>query len=112
MNLDVDGWKEFRLTDIFIVKGGFYNKKPEHSVEGGIPFLASTETNNGRKFRPYIRFLRRNQTGKLLLHFSRKRHITSSTTFHALRLYQYRGVLPANHISDFSLIFRKVHLSM
>lgn len=47
MNLNVDVWKEFRLTDIFIVKGGFYNKKPEHSVEGGIPFLASTETNNG-----------------------------------------------------------------
>lgn len=47
MNLNVDVWKEFRLTDIFIVKGGFYNKKPEHSVEGGIPFLASTKTNNG-----------------------------------------------------------------
>ena len=25
----------------------FYNKKPEHSSEGKIPFLASTESNNG-----------------------------------------------------------------
>lgn len=47
MNLDVESWKEFKLTDVFIVKGGFYNKKPEHSVEGKIPFLASTENNNG-----------------------------------------------------------------
>lgn len=47
MNLNVESWKEFKLTDIFIVRGGFYNKKPEHEVEGNIPFLASTETNNG-----------------------------------------------------------------
>ena len=42
MNLNVETWKEFRLTDIFAVKGGFYNKKPEHSIDGHIPFLAST----------------------------------------------------------------------
>lgn len=42
-----DDWKEFTLNDIFILKGGFYNKKPEHSAEGDIPFLASTESNNG-----------------------------------------------------------------
>lgn len=47
MNLNVESWKEFKLTDVFIVRGGFYNKKPEHEVEGNIPFLASTETNNG-----------------------------------------------------------------
>lgn len=47
MNLNVAKWKEYKLTDLFIVKGGFYNKKPEHSVEGNIPFLASTENNNG-----------------------------------------------------------------
>lgn len=40
-------WKEFTLNDVFELKGGFYNKKPEHSVEGKIPFLASTESNNG-----------------------------------------------------------------
>lgn len=42
-----DDWKEFMLKDVFTLKGGFYNKKPEHSVEGDIPFLASTESNNG-----------------------------------------------------------------
>lgn len=47
MNLNVDSWKELQLTDIFIIKGGFYNKKPEHSIEGRFPFLASTESNNG-----------------------------------------------------------------
>ena len=40
-------WKEFMLDDVFTLKGGFYNKKPEHSAEGNIPFLASTESNNG-----------------------------------------------------------------
>lgn len=47
MNLNAREWKEYRIADIFIVKGGFYNKKPEHSIEGKIPFLASTESNNG-----------------------------------------------------------------
>ena len=44
--LGVESWKEFVYTDIFQLKGGFYNKKPEHSVNGKIPFLASTESNN------------------------------------------------------------------
>lgn len=47
MELNVQDWKEFRLNKIFTVKGGFYNKKPEHSEKGTIPFLASTENNNG-----------------------------------------------------------------
>lgn len=45
--LNCKNWKEFKLNDIFVLKGGFYNKKPEHSVNGKIPFLASTESNNG-----------------------------------------------------------------
>lgn len=47
ITLIYDDWKEFTLNDVFILKGGFYNKKPEHSAEGDIPFLASTESNNG-----------------------------------------------------------------
>ncbi len=47
MNLNIKDWKEYQLSDIFILKGGFYNKKPEHSIDGDIPFLASTESNNG-----------------------------------------------------------------
>ena len=45
--LDTNCWKEFVYTDIFKLKGGFYNKKPEHSIDGDIPFLASTDSNNG-----------------------------------------------------------------
>lgn len=47
VTLIYDDWKEFTLDDVFVLKGGFYNKKPEHSAEGDIPFLASTESNNG-----------------------------------------------------------------
>lgn len=46
-SLNVMKWKEFSLDKLFTLKGGFYNKKPEHSIEGQIPFLASTESNNG-----------------------------------------------------------------
>lgn len=45
--LSTADWKEFTLDAVFILKGGFYNKKPEHSSEGTIPFLASTESHNG-----------------------------------------------------------------
>lgn len=45
--IDKNGWEEFSLDGVFKLKGGFYNKKPEHSIDGKIPFLASTETNNG-----------------------------------------------------------------
>jgi len=47
MELNVQDWKEFKLNKIFTLKGGFYNKKPEHSEDGTIPFLGSTENNNG-----------------------------------------------------------------
>ncbi len=46
-SLNIDQWEEFAFDDIFILKGGFYNKKPEHSIEGSFPFLGSTENNNG-----------------------------------------------------------------
>ena len=46
-SLNTNEWKEFVLSKVFTLKGGFYNKKPEHSIEGKIPFLASTENNNG-----------------------------------------------------------------
>lgn len=47
MKFDFEMWDEYKLTDVFALRGGYYNKKPEHSVEGKIPFLASTETHNG-----------------------------------------------------------------
>lgn len=45
--LDVENWCEFVFNRIFTLRGGYYNKKPEHSEIGRIPFLASTELNNG-----------------------------------------------------------------
>lgn len=45
--LSTELWREFVLDKVFTLKGGFYNKKPEHSLEGSFPFLGSTETNNG-----------------------------------------------------------------
>lgn len=47
MSLNNFEWKDFCFADIFEIKKGFYNKKPEHSVEGNIPFLGATEKNNG-----------------------------------------------------------------
>lgn len=47
LELKIDEWKEFTLDALFILKSGFYNKKPEHAIDGRIPFLASTESNNG-----------------------------------------------------------------
>jgi len=45
--IDVSNWKEFVYSDIFDVQKGFYNKKPEHSFVGEIPFLGATERCNG-----------------------------------------------------------------
>lgn len=40
-------WGYFKYSDIFIIKKGFYNKKPVLTEEGNIPFLGATEKNNG-----------------------------------------------------------------
>lgn len=47
MNLDVKSWKMFDFSRIFEIKKGFYNKKPEPSGLGTIPFLGATDSNNG-----------------------------------------------------------------
>ena len=47
MTIDVNSWKEFTFSDIFDIRKGFYNKKPEHVGEGHIRFLGATEKNNG-----------------------------------------------------------------
>ncbi len=45
--IDTTNWKEFVYSKIFDVKKGFYNKKPEHTYDGNIPFLGATERCNG-----------------------------------------------------------------
>ncbi len=47
LSLNVNQWKEFSLNKLFTLKGGYYNNKPEHTLDGRIPFLGSTENNNG-----------------------------------------------------------------
>ena len=47
MKIDTSNWKEFTFKDIFECKKGFYNKKPDHTIEGNIPFLGATDKNNG-----------------------------------------------------------------
>ena len=45
--ISADRWEWFRYDKIFDIKKGFYNKKPEDSGVGTIPFIGATETNNG-----------------------------------------------------------------
>lgn len=40
-------WQWFRYDEIFDIKKGFYNKKPEESGFGTIPFIGATDSNNG-----------------------------------------------------------------
>ena len=45
--MDTSLWKWFRYDEIFDIKHGFYNKKPEDNPEGDIPFIGATDSNNG-----------------------------------------------------------------
>lgn len=40
-------WKSFEFTEIFIIKNGFYNKKPPCYDFGNIPFIGASDSNNG-----------------------------------------------------------------
>ena len=45
--LDEKEWKQFGFAEVFDIKKGFYNKKPESDGTGTIPFLGATDSNNG-----------------------------------------------------------------
>lgn len=47
MNLKDKKWEMFCFSDVFVIKNGFYNKKPEGSGEGTIPFLGAVDNSNG-----------------------------------------------------------------
>lgn len=47
MKINTDNWKQFEFPKIFRIEKGFYNKKPESSGTGEIPFLGATDSNNG-----------------------------------------------------------------
>jgi hypothetical protein len=45
--LNIEKWKWFRYDEIFDIKKGFYNKKPDEDLDGKRPFIGATEYNNG-----------------------------------------------------------------
>lgn len=45
--LNVNNWHWFRYDEIFDIKHGFYNKKPDDNPQGDIPFIGATDSNNG-----------------------------------------------------------------
>lgn len=45
--LRTNKWKRFRYDEVFVILNGYYNKKPENSGFGKIPFIGATESNNG-----------------------------------------------------------------
>ena len=45
--MNAEKWKWFRYDEIFEIKKGFFNKKPEESGFGTIPFIGATDSNNG-----------------------------------------------------------------
>lgn len=47
INEEHENWKSFRFDEIFIIKGGFYNKKPKFDEKGDIAFIGATNSNNG-----------------------------------------------------------------
>lgn len=40
-------WKWFKYDDVFDIKKGYYNKKPEENIDGAIPFIGAYGSNNG-----------------------------------------------------------------
>lgn len=46
-SFDTSDWKTFVFPEIFSIRKGFYNKKPDHTEEGDIPFLGAVDGNNG-----------------------------------------------------------------
>lgn len=46
-SFDTSDWKTFVFPEIFSIRKGFYNKKPDHVEAGDIPFLGAVDSNNG-----------------------------------------------------------------
>ena len=44
---DMSTWKTFTYPEVFDICKGFYNKKPDHTERGDIPFLGAVDGNNG-----------------------------------------------------------------
>lgn len=67
-------WKEFLFPEIFEIRKGFYNKKPESSNKGKIPFLGATANNNGiTEFYTLSEIEQNSKTGKAPNHPLKKK---------------------------------------
>jgi len=47
VGLDIKSWRKFKYDEIFIIKNGYYNKKPDSLTKGKVKFLGATDKNNG-----------------------------------------------------------------
>lgn len=47
LQLNDRDWNNYRYDDVFDIKKGFYNKKPDDIESGDIPFIGATDSNNG-----------------------------------------------------------------
>lgn len=57
-------WREFDFIEIFDIYGGFYNKKPKQELDGDIPFIGATDSNNGiTEFYTYKNIVKSSKTG-------------------------------------------------
>lgn len=63
--INVNDWKWFRYDEIFDIKKGFYNKKPDENEKGKIPFIGATDSNNGiTSFHDLVTIENSSKTGK------------------------------------------------
>ena len=46
MNLNIENWKEFLLSDYFEIVAGKYHYPDEYDV-GNTPYISASNTNNG-----------------------------------------------------------------
>ena len=47
IKLHTEKWEWFRYDEVFDIRKGFYNKKPDEKFSGEIPFIGATDSNNG-----------------------------------------------------------------
>ena len=47
LKLNEKEWGKFKFIDIFNIKNGFYNKKPDLEKEGNIAFIGAVDNSNG-----------------------------------------------------------------
>lgn len=64
--LNIKEWQWFKYNEVFEIKKGFYNKKPDKNPEGNIPFVGASDSNNGvTSYHDLETIERSSKTGKL-----------------------------------------------